>query len=193
MLRATVNFPPGNRAHAGHHWIDLEIRLLLDHCDHGADILVSRLQPLYGEPRIDVSNPTRAVRNAPGNGLLDPSPRLLRTRRRTTGRRPLAGATGQQHGATDTPEPPMSQTPMSQQRTQPKHLTPPRLTQNRNPPQAAAPFNSNASRFGAAPNIREYSRLNCEALSYPTRYAALLTLAPATVIKRRASNSRNCF
>jgi hypothetical protein len=34
--------------------------------------------------------------------------------------------------------------------------------------QAALTFNSVASRLGGSPNIRAYSRLNCDALSYPT-------------------------
>lgn len=43
------------------------------------------------------------------------------------------------------------------------------------------------------PNMRPYSRVNCETLSYPTRYAAMAIAAPSASIARRASISRSCF
>ena len=41
--------------------------------------------------------------------------------------------------------------------------------------------------------MRVYSRLNCEALSYPTWNAVVSTLALLAIIRRRASRRRSCF
>ena len=40
---------------------------------------------------------------------------------------------------------------------------------------------------------RLYSRLNCDGLSYPTRYPAADASSPSASIKRRASCKRSCF
>ncbi len=53
--------------------------------------------------------------------------------------------------------------------------------------------NCTTSRNGGAPNRRLYSRLNCDALSYPTRAATDPTSAPCPSNSRRASCRRNCF
>jgi len=57
------------------------------------------------------------------------------------------------------------------------------------------PFNFNfiASRNGELPNIREYSRLNWDALWYPTLKAEPSALSPSSTISRLASSKRRRF
>lgn len=52
---------------------------------------------------------------------------------------------------------------------------------------------ANMSRFGGAPNMRAYSRLNWETLWYPTWNAAVSALIVFDIISRLASSSRSCF
>lgn len=53
--------------------------------------------------------------------------------------------------------------------------------------------NASTSRIGGAPNIRAYSRLNCDALSYPTRYAVLAASVSSESRICRACVSRRRF
>ena len=50
-----------------------------------------------------------------------------------------------------------------------------------------------ASLKGGLPNIRVYSRLNCEVLLYPTVKAELSAVLASSIIKRLASNKRRRF
>src|SRR5438128_854083 len=47
--------------------------------------------------------------------------------------------------------------------------------------------------LGGSPNLRAYSRLNWLELSYPTAYAAVVTVAPPAIKSRRASSRRSSF
>ena len=44
---------------------------------------------------------------------------------------------------------------------------------------------------GVTPNVRAYSRLNCDALSYPTSKATVRALSAPAASRRRASKRRS--
>src|SRR5579872_252342 len=54
-------------------------------------------------------------------------------------------------------------------------------------------FSLSASLKGELPNIRAYSRLNCDALLYPTLNAAPSAVSPSWISRRLASSSRRRF